>query len=219
MGVERTVRPWSVLLIAVATVAALGLSARYAGILERALQDEQEASRRAWQAQRANLERRSAQLARRVAIGDSIAKNRPRVAVQIHPKGERVLVRASDSVHADANEPDTVNTATVTINDTSYAVPVRVAEVVEQQRVELANADTLRAVADTTTRAIDLAVPAADSAIVALGKRPGFLVRALRATGVALCAGGGAAVGSAVAGVGGAAGGAVVGVAVCGLKR
>lgn len=122
--------------------------------------------------------------------------------------------------------PPTGQLATVTINDTAYAVPVRVGVEVARMTQELANADSLRKTAVTVVGAVREAVPAADSAIATASRKPGWLRRLFSKSVTVLCAAGGAGVGAAVgtiAGGGGAIPGAIIGagggVGICEVAR
>jgi hypothetical protein len=216
----RAPSPWSVLLVALALLALAVIGSRYEALFDAARERELAATQRAWQAQRARLLKSAQILEARAEKSERLAAARPRVVVRI-PAVDSLRVPVSQPIPSDTGirtsaAMDTL--AAVTINDTSYAVPVRVAVVVDSLLVELAHADSLRAAADTVLRQIPITVVAADSVItVATKKRPWF-VRWLGKAKTALCAAGGAFLGS-LAGNEGAAVGAAGGVAICAVAR
>ena len=117
------------------------------------------------------------------------------------------------------SELSSATLATVTINDTAYAVPLRVAETVLEMKTELAAADRLRVVADSVARAVPPAVTVATIAVAAAKKKPGFFSR-LRAGLTDLgCAGAGAGAGAFVGKTRGAVVGAVGVLALCKIAR
>lgn len=181
---------------------------------------EKAADVRHYQEKAARLGKALGVLQERARISAELAANRPKVSVNLPvnktPPGEQNTPGLKPAVSGAisppdpqpvviATVPDTINRATVTINDTSYAVPVRVAEVVRDFQAEAMAADKLREAIPPVVTAATETIAAADTAIAE--KKRGFFRRLLSGSVTVVCYTGGAAVGAA----GGAAIGAVVG--------
>lgn len=224
----RIVRKWWPLIAAVALI----LLAR--GIaLEHWLQGfedaESAADVRHYREKAARLGKSLTALERRVHVGDSLAALRPRVTTSIgtgrvtpNPAPSRPVV-PQPPVGIEVIPVVVVDyfrdTATVTINDTAYVVPARVAEVVQGHLTELANADAMRAAADTVVKDARETVAAADTAIATAAKKRGFFRRLMSGSITVVCAAGGAGIGAVVGNVPGAIAGAGGGVLLCKLAR
>lgn len=222
---KRALRWWPLIALAVVILAVRGMVLE--GYLKGAEDELDKATIRAYRARVTRLEKSVGELERRSAILAQMAAMRS--VVSVTPPVRRNVTTVTPAPRTTSDPPVTLppdtlvivtdTMARVTINDTAYVVPARVGLEITNMQKEIAQADSLRMAVDSTVPVIRETVSAADTAIAQVGKKPGFLRRVMNAGITALCAGGGAALGSAVGDTRGAVVGAVGGVALCAIAR